>query len=96
VDVGGDDPEIFTLFEEPIQLFAMADATRVLRVYEHRRTVVRADLVERVAGEILIAHDLVVGEFVEGFLHPLEIGIEFLCRRFSPHGRAGLGCRQNR
>ncbi|MDS0301360.1 hypothetical protein NDI76_21745, partial [Halogeometricum sp. S1BR25-6] len=39
VDISGDDPEIFTAFEESIQLFAMPDTGRVLVVQEHRRPV---------------------------------------------------------
>jgi len=62
----------------------MADAGRVLIVQEHRWPVVRTDLVERVPREVLIAHDFLVGEFVDGFLHPFEIALELFFRRFPP------------
>jgi len=34
--------------------------------------------------EVLIAHDFLVGEFVDGFLHPFEIALELFFRRFPP------------
>jgi len=37
-----------------------------------------------VSGEVLAAHDLLVGVFVDGFLHPVEITLELLLRRLPP------------
>ena len=74
----GADPELLALFEDSIQLLAMADTVRMLIVQEHRRPVVSADLVEGVPSEILIAHNLPVGELVECFPHPVEITLELL------------------
>jgi hypothetical protein len=37
--------------------------------------------VERVAGEILVAHDFLVGELVERSVHSLRIALELLFRR---------------
>jgi hypothetical protein len=62
----------------------MPDAGRVLIVQEHRRTVVRADLMERVPSEVLVAHDVLVSELVDGFFHPFEITLELFFRRFPP------------
>lgn len=84
VDVCGHYPEVLALFEDSIQLLAVADAVPVLVVQEHRRPVVGADLMERVPSEIFVAHDLFTGELVECLLHPLEIALEFLLRRLPP------------
>jgi hypothetical protein len=60
VDVSGHDPELFTLLEESVQLFTVANAGSVFGVQEDRWGVVRTDLVEGVPGEVLVAHDLLV------------------------------------
>jgi len=51
VDVGGHDPELFTLFKESVQLSTVANAGSVFGVQKDRRAVVRADLVEGVPRE---------------------------------------------
>lgn len=65
-----------------IQLLAMPDAVRVLVVEEDCRSVVRADLVERVPSKVLIAHDLLAGELDKCLSHLVEIPLELRFRCF--------------
>ena len=81
MDVGRYDPELLACFEDLIQLFAVTDAVRVFVVQEDRRAVVRTNLMERVAGEVFVTYDLLVGELVERFLHSLKVALELFFRR---------------
>jgi hypothetical protein len=84
VDVGRYDPEILALFEDSIQLFAVTDAVCVFVVEKDRRPVVRTNLMERVAGEVFVTHDLLVGELVDGLFHAVEITFELFLDGISP------------
>lgn len=61
----------------------MTNAPDVFIVREHRGTIVCADLLEDMLGEVLIAHDLLVAKFVECLLRTVEILLELLLRRGS-------------
>lgn len=80
MDVRRHNPEIIMFLNESVQLLAVSNAGRVFVVQEDCRSVVRPDLMKRVANEIFVAHDFLVGEFVDGFLYPIEIPLELLLR----------------
>ena len=62
----------------------MPNPVHVFVVQEHGGAVVRADLVESVPGEILVAHDYFVAEVVERLLHAVEVPLELLLGRLPP------------
>jgi len=46
--------------------------------------------VEGVPGEVLVAHDLPIREFVDGLFHPVEIALELFFRRLPATVEQGL------
>lgn len=56
----------------------MPNTAPVFVVQEHGGTVVRVDLMEGVPEEVLVTHNLVIAEFVECLLHPVEVPLELL------------------
>jgi hypothetical protein len=81
VDIRRNDPEVVALVDDAIQLVSVANPTTVLVVQEDRGAVVGTDLVEGVPSEVLIAHDLLVGEFVECLPYSIEVSLELALRR---------------
>jgi non-ribosomal peptide synthetase component F len=70
-----------SLSKDSIQLLAVTSAVRVFIVQRARRPIVRINPMERVAGEVFVAHDLPVGEFVERVVHSLNVALERSFRR---------------
>jgi hypothetical protein len=83
VDVCGYDPEVLALLDDSIQLFAVANAVRVLVVQVYCRPVVGTDLMEGVPSETITMHDLLVREFVECLSYSVGIPLELALSRVS-------------
>ena len=78
MDVSGHDLELFTLFEELIQLALVANTGPGSGVQEDRRAPACPQLIESVPGEIL------VGQIVDSLFHPLNILLEPALHRLQP------------
>jgi|SRR6056297_2281644 len=77
-------PEILALVEDAVEVVSMPNAAGVFVVQEDCGTIVRADLVERMPSESVIAHDLLVAQFFEGIPYTVEVSLELALRRLPP------------
>jgi len=81
VDVGGHDPELFTLFKESVQLSTVANAGSVFGVQKIAGPSYAPTWWKACRARSSSRMISLVGELVDGFLHPVEISLELLFRR---------------
>ena len=82
--VTGDNTEILALVEDAVEVVSVANTTCMFVVQEDGGAVVRADLVERMPGEPVVAHDRLVAQSLERVLHVVEVSLELALRRILP------------
>jgi hypothetical protein len=84
VDVCWDNPEILALVEDAVKLVSMPNTASIFAVQEDGGTVVRTDLVERMPSEPVVAHNLLVAQFLKRVLYAVEVSLELVLRRLPP------------